>query len=415
MADGVFAEVAWSDGAGEFIIGTSKLGSTDEIGGAFPIESWTDITSAVQQVTISRGRQDATSAIQASTCTITLIDRTGKYNAANQAGPLYGLLVASRPMRVYVVYKGVTYNLWTGVVSEIVAAASKASPYASISGTDLLERLSQEEPNIANVPSTTTGAAIGMVLDAVGWFSSRRSIAAGDPIVNFGSNSGQAQDSVVSINGVVTIIPAAVKALDLINQLLDHEGGVFFIDADGNAVYQDFIGETSVSGSVNSTNLVAPGVSISTIFNRAVVTASTGAAQEYLDGTSASKYGPRDAPNTPLTAQWLPDEASAAALAARLVIISQTEPVWNLTLQRGDLSVPANQTIYTNMISLDIGDLIAVNDPDSGTVGNCTIEGISHTIQSGGLDFETTWVLRLRTSGTFIIGHSELGSTDTLG
>lgn len=394
--DGVYVEVSWTDGGGIFTIGSSTLGGVDELAGIFPLENWTDITSDVQAVTISRGRQDATSAIQQATCTVSLFDDAGKYNAANPSSPLYGLLAPSRPMRVRVQYESVNYVLWEGVTSETVAAESAHNPYASLAGVDLLERLAQEEPVIPTVDSTTTGAAIGMVLDAVGWWGNRRRITTGDPIVNFSADGSQ-------------------KAMDVINQLLDHEGGIFYMSADGYATYLPYQGNQTVKATVTQTNMISPGVSISTIYNRARVTASQGAEQAYLDGVSISKHGPRDVPNTPLSAQWLPDEASAAVLAERLVTVYETQPVWQLTLQKGDLSNAATKSVYLNMISLDVGDRITLNDAASGSQGDYSIEGITHTIQAGSLDHETSWVLRMRPFNVFTIGQSVLSGTDTLG
>ena len=394
--DSAFVEISWEDGPDLFTIGTSTLGGSDELGGIFPLPQWTDVTGETQLVQINRGRQDATSPIQTSTCTATVVDTTGKYNAANPSSPLYGLIAPSRPMRVRVRYLGVDYVLWDGVTSEVVAAPSKADPFATISGVDLFERLAQEEPVIPLVASTTTGAAIGMILDAVGWWGGRRQLVTGDEIINFSADG-------------------TTKALDVINSLLDHEGGIFFMSADGDAVYMPYQGAQTVSATVTSTNLVTPGVSIDTIYNRAQVTAGQGAQQTFIDGASVSKHGPRDVPGSPITAQWLPDEAAAAVLAQRLVTVGQTEAVWGLTLQKGDLTSPAEQAVYANMLSLDIGDRITLNDPSSGSQGDYSIEGITHTIQSGGLDHETTWVLRMRPVNVFTIGQSVLGGTDTLG
>ena len=415
VGDGVFVEIGWQDGPGIFTIGSSTLGGTDVLAGVFPDPLWTDVTGDTQMVQIQRGRQDATSPVQQGVCTATVVDSTGKYNAANPASPLYGLISPSRPMRVVVRYQNTDYVLWDGVTREVVAAPSKADPFATITGGDLLERLQQEEPNIAPVPETTTGAAIGLVLDAVGWWSTRRQLVTGDPLIDFGSDSAQTNDTFVNLNGVSTAVPQSVKALDLINQILDHEGGMFFMSADGDAVYLPYQGTQTVSATVASPNLITPGVSVDTIYNRCQVTAAQGVEQEYLDGASAGKHGPRDVPSSPLTAQWLPDEKSAAVLAQRLVTISQTSPVWGLTLQKADLSIPANQTVYMNMLMLDLGDRITLDDPDSGTMGDYSIEGITHQIQGGGLDHSTTWVLRMRPVHVFTIGQSVLGGTDVLG
>lgn len=394
--DGVYVEISWTDGPGIFTIGSSTLSGTDVLAGIFPLANWTDVTSETQTVTISRGRQDATTAIQQSTCTAAIIDKTGKYNVANPASPLFGEIAPSRPMRVHVMYQDHDYPLWDGVTSEVIAAPSKADPFATISGVDLLERLAQEEPVIDPMPATTTGAAINAVLDAVGWWGTRRNIVTGDAIINFSADG-------------------TAKALDVISQILQHEGGIFFMDANGDACYQPYQGTQVVSATVASPNMITPGVSIDTVYNRAQVTASQGLEQTYIDGASAQRNGPRDYPGSPLSAQWLPDEAAAATLATRLVLISKTEAVWGLTLQKGDLSVPANATVYLNMISLDLGNRITLSDPDSGTTGDYSIEGITHQIQGGGLDFTTTWVLRMRPIDVFTIGQSVLGGTDTLG
>ena len=64
---------------------------------------WTNVTSDVyasEKVMITRGRPDEASSAQASSCVLTLNNRTGKYTPRNPAGAYYGQIGRNTPIRV---------------------------------------------------------------------------------------------------------------------------------------------------------------------------------------------------------------------------------------------------------------------------------------------------------------------------
>jgi hypothetical protein len=66
--------------------------------------TWTDITAYVQHsagVSISRGRSGRRDEVRAGTCSLTLIDRTRRFDPENTAGPYYGFLNPGVPLWVY--------------------------------------------------------------------------------------------------------------------------------------------------------------------------------------------------------------------------------------------------------------------------------------------------------------------------
>lgn len=65
--------------------------------------TWTDVTSYVQTtegITINRGRTDEAASAQASSCTLTLNNRDGRFTPANPVGAYYPNLTRNTPIRV---------------------------------------------------------------------------------------------------------------------------------------------------------------------------------------------------------------------------------------------------------------------------------------------------------------------------
>ena len=78
--------------------------------GANP-STFTDITSYVQSVAITRGRDDVLSQVQTGTARVTLINEDGRFSPGYTASPLYGNVATMRAVRIRGTFATVTYDL----------------------------------------------------------------------------------------------------------------------------------------------------------------------------------------------------------------------------------------------------------------------------------------------------------------
>jgi len=375
----------------------------DVLVGPYSDPTWSEVAD-VQTVNIQRGRQDAVSGVQAGQLNVTVIDTTGTYNPKNSLSPLAGRLLPRRFGRLsYGWPDGLggyfSIYLYRGYIREIQGPQSRQSPYSTLTFIDVMEEMSVLKPVIASIGPSTTGGAITAILNAVEYPSTLRDIAVGDPLPDFSADG-------------------STDALTLIADLLAAELGEFFIAADGTATYIDHSGRQTRAGTISSTNLLAPGVSLDTVVTQATVTRTDssgnqlGGAQTYQDGPAVNEYNVRVPGNDPLSTPYVSSDQQALDLATRMVTLwkDPRSPIWTLQLNYR----PSDQATYQQMLSRDLGDRVAINDPSTGGGGDYTIEGIQHQVDTAALNHVATWTLLERPSGLFTIGSSLIDSLDTL-
>lgn len=380
---------------GTFILGSSILGGPDVLAGPFVFPAWVDVTADVQQVDTRRGRSDDMATMQAGTCTLTLRDTTGKYAPDNSAGPFFGQLVPLRPVRARSTISGQTTSIFTGWVTDITSNPDRGTQKATIQCKDLFAWMDQDGalPTIAPTGPTTTGAAIGLILDAIGWTTpTMRRLAVGDHIPSFTADG-------------------KTSALTLIGQLLDAERGVFWIAADGVAVYEDKAARNrsprlTSQATIASVKAIFAGVSLMTIKTRASVTRTGGVTQVAAD---LSGFGfPRDFP--PVTTAYLSTDAQAMALA-RYMVATRKDPV---TVAR-DLDLDGLETTaLTALLQRDLSDRVTVVDAGTGTNADFHIEQIEQHIVVPTRHTGAYKLSKRSTKQPFILGQSVLGGPDIL-
>jgi hypothetical protein len=289
-----------------------------------------------------------------------------------------------------------TYGLFRGFVRSIEHDPARDARSTTIHAVDLFLWLSRAQPTISSTGETTTGAAIGRILDAVG-FDDRtlRDLATGDTIPDF------------SADGTKT-------ALSLIEELLEAERGAFFVTADGVAHYESrharSLRITSSGEIADSMGGLMPSTDIDRVRNRATVLRTGGVEQTASDSDSAATYGWADLGR--IETPYLQTDSQAASLAAYLVGQRRDPrpPVRAVELVNRDAAILAH------MLGRELQDRVTVIETNvSGTSGDYHIEQISHEIEQGGLLHRTTWQLSERGAGNaFVIGSSRIGSTDVI-
>jgi len=372
--------VAWDSAqTGVWTWDRSTWDGGDVWGGDTGNYTYSSLGGDPQAITIDRGRDDTLATMRRGTCTVRLHDHTGKYAPDNPASPLYGKLLPLRPLRVTATGATGTFALFAGYITRIVSDPDYGAQQSTIEAADLFVILEGVQPVIANTGPTTTGAAIGLILDAAGWTQPQpRRVATGDAIPNFAADG-------------------TTGALGLIAGLLAAERGTFFIGPDGTAVYEDraarnrgarLASQSTIAGTMRA---VAPGVDLATIRNRATVTRTGGTAQTYGDAASFGQYRAwRDF--AALTTPYLASDADALALAQWLV--SQRKDAVP-TARR--LTLTAQEpTVRAALLARDLGDRVTATNALAGVAGDYHIEAIAHAIATASMTHETRWLLSRR-------------------
>lgn len=358
--------------------------------------TYVDETARLKRLTVARGKSGDLATVQAGECTLTMQETIGRYNPANTGSAIYPYIAYPlRPVRLSVTYSSTTYRLFTGYTRRHVSDPGKAEREARIDCTDGMVLLDRVKPTIAST-ATTTGGAIGLILDAVGWAGGgARDLDTGDSIT-------------FSADGTAS-------GLQLIGGLLETERGFFFVSATGVATYRDRHYQnrspyTSSQGTIASTmRAIAPGVDLDLVKNRATVTATGGTAQTVEDATSVARYNYSDW--TPITSAYLASDAQALGLAGYLVAKGRNPapPVRNLDLGQGDA------TAWAQLLTRELGDRVTVTESTGGTTGDYHIQTIAHDVDWAKGRHSGSWALLQRDAvQPFIIGQSTLGGVDVL-
>lgn len=137
-----------------------------------------DISSYVKSVSFSKGKDKELGNAPASTVEIVLKNEDGRFSPPNVGSPLYGKLLPWRVIRVRIQHNTIWYNRFFGFISRYRIEPHPERQVAYIYATDGMDLLARQiiTQDDDDKTSLTDGAAIGRVLDAAGWSSSRRDI-----------------------------------------------------------------------------------------------------------------------------------------------------------------------------------------------------------------------------------------------
>lgn len=390
------AEISWSAFAqGAFVIGTSVLGGPNTIGVSPFDATFTgpndNVSSSLRRIRIERGRSDTLETMLAGTGELDISDPDGKYNPYNTASPLYSV-IADRlhPCRIRAKFGGVTYGRfygWTRVIEERIGRRRGIAEFELV---DLFYWLHRSRPVIAADGATTTGAAIGKILDAIGWKDpTGRSLATGDSLTSFSSDGAR-------------------TALELIEELLTAERGIFYVDGLGRAVYKSRhtrYQTSSLATISNEMKAIAPGMSVDTVRNGARVTKTGGVEQIAIDQASRDRWG--DSDWSPIETPYLASDSQALGLASYLVGLTKNprSPIYGLELDN------RTSALLTQILARDLGDVVTASEAQTPmAASDFAIERMAIVVQ--GAITQADWLLsKFLPLSPFIIGVSELGST----
>lgn len=131
-----------------------------------------DIISAVTY-TYGRDQNRQLTPAKLGTGAFALTNKDRVYSPEYTSSPLHGTLDAARPVRGQVVYNGVTYNLFAGYLNDYTVTATRQQREAAFTVQDSLSLVQQTPLTTGLYLGIRTGAAINVILDAVGWKGAR--------------------------------------------------------------------------------------------------------------------------------------------------------------------------------------------------------------------------------------------------
>jgi hypothetical protein len=239
---------------------------------------------------------------------------------------------------------------------------------------------------------TTTGARIAQLLDAIDFT---------DPTLRRGGieSDGTRNTSGLDLGDTITVSSAdgSKSALQLIEELLNAERGVFYIAGDGSATYEQRVSRahrTTSSATLTDAAIKSdPGFQLDKLVNRQTVSRldpatgnAVGRPQTASDEVSIGLFGVSSGPD--ISTQFLSGDGPGFALASYIVTLrSDFETPVVVELDAGD------PTSLTQQLERELQDRVTINDTVIGTSGDYIIEAVEHEISEGGNRFITRFTL----------------------
>ena len=382
--------------------------------------TWTDLSAGFTQRVISFTITRPSSRLegplwqyQAATASILLDNSDGALDPDNLAGPYVTAgateLVPMVPVRVRAIFSGTAYSLYSGHADGwMPAQVTYLGGYAELTlpatdGFKILAGLTHP-PAAAAGAGETTGARIGRILNAAGWYT------------------GSAWRTIATGKSTVQAYTAGDTPLNLMQVTSDSEIGQLYVDGTGRVVFRDrqqiltdarsasvqaVFGDLPGTSHTAGTELACAAVSRASddtaIANDIQATRTGGTLQEVQDAASESKYKfPRTYQRSDLILQ---NDSDALNWAQWVLYVAKDAPDRFDTLAVDPQADPGN--LWPQCLSREIGDRIQVWHRPANVAAfsrDCFITGITHQWDSVSSAWLTTWALQDASKyGSFLV------------
>jgi len=245
-----------------------------------------DVSSQVNRIETSRGRNALSDQFQTGALTLRIIDQNGDFNPQNVTGPYYNLLTPMRKVQITATYGSVTYPIFSGFITSYVTTYPKDAEevaYTEIKAVDAFRLVFNAQ--ISTVTDSgagqLSGTRVNKLLDAISWPASQRDVDAG--LTTMQADPGTNRTALAAMQTVA-----------------DSEYGALYVDASGSFVFQDrsvtagSIGGTPTVFADNGTGIVYADaawiLNDVLVFNKATITRIGGTAQVATNQDSIDKY-----------------------------------------------------------------------------------------------------------------------------
>lgn len=409
-----------------------EVAFTTDPDATFP--DYEDISDRVLSVSTQRGRQHELDTVQAGTCTIRFDNGDRALDPTYTHSPYHPYVLPMRKVRVSAVWSTVTYYLFTGYV-ERWPISWEAPNWGSVTITAIDDLATLAQANIAGVfPEEKSGARIARVLSAAGWPDSTpvsggywtlgTSALGTTTILSYTTPETVIDTGQTTVAAVTIDEGSNTSALSHIQEVVAAERGMFFIDGQGRAVFQDRTSRYGAASAVTFTDdlatlsasrlkyqELAPDFSIEQVKNEVIVTRTGGIPQTATDVPSITHFRRRTmALDLALTTD------TEALARAQFELSLRKDPRLEFT----NLSVKpqAQDAAWPFALGLELSNMVTVErTPDSvdaitvETIDRDTfIEAVEHAASPS--EWKTSYQLSPADLFTqfFILGTAELDS-----
>jgi hypothetical protein len=193
---------------------------TGQLGGAI---TYTDVTSDVQSVSISRGRSRDLDTFTTGSCSVRLLNNARKYENTNTSSPYYPGIEPMIAIRVDATTDGGSSykDLFVGFVTDInLTYPDKNNSFADFIGADAFMKLANTNLIDASFSSTDSGTLVGNVLDNAN--------------VKFGAD----RDIETGISTMQALSNVSENTLSVLQNIERSENGLLFMSKDGKLTFR---------------------------------------------------------------------------------------------------------------------------------------------------------------------------------
>jgi len=329
-----------------------------------------DVTSDVQNVSVTRGRSRQLDQYSAGSATVDFISTTRKYDPLNTASPYYPYVTPSRYIRVTT--GGIP--IFGGVVSSWTLSYEKSNvSYTTASCSDSFSLLANQSLAAFRPNAELAGSRINTILNR--------------PEVDFTSTFVSVDTGTTTMGAFA--ITEGTNALNYLRQVESSEQGYLFSTANDTFKFKDRSTVLAQTGGVTFSDTGTPTSGYMTLdvetgddllYNRVVGQSDAGVAQIVTDATSIATYGVSSLDKTDLL-----NSTTAEVLdITNLLLAKYKQPEVRYTGLSQNLNAlsGANQVL---VLGLDLTDLATVTKTyATGAPASITkyvlVEGINHTI-----------------------------------
>ena len=245
-----------------------------------------DVSDQVLSVQTRRGRNALSDQFQTGNLTLKIVDQNGDFNPQNTSSPYYTYLTPMKKVQITATYNSITYPIFSGFITSYVTTYPKEAEdvtYTTIQAVDAFRLAYNAQISTVTGASAgdLSGTRINQILNTISWPSTMRDIDTG--LTTMQADPGTAR--------------TALAALQTVTQ---SEYGAFYVDANGEFVFQD---RSVTVGSIAATPTVfaddGSGIEYKNvawilndtlIFNKATITRAGGTAQVATNQASIDKY-----------------------------------------------------------------------------------------------------------------------------
>jgi len=245
-----------------------------------------DVSNQVDFIQTARGRSALADQFQTGTLTLRIVDQSGDFNPTNPGSPYYSLLTPMKKVQITATYGANTYSLFSGFITSYVNTQPKDATevaYTTIQAVDAfrLAQNAQISTVTGAISGDLSGTRVNQILDQIDWPATMRDIDAG--LTTLQADPGTPRTSLTALQTVT-----------------DSEYGAFYVDTNGEFVFQDrAVTAGSIGGTVTTFNDDGTGIPYANanwklddtlIFNSAQVSRSGGSPQTAINQDSIDKY-----------------------------------------------------------------------------------------------------------------------------